>query len=313
MDGYPLLILLGPTASGKTKLAVRLAERFASEIISADSRQVFKGMDIGTGKDLDEYKIPSGNIPYHLIDIKRAGEHYNVNEFKDDFYEVFEKLTDRQILPILCGGTGMYIHSILQNQEYTAIPVNEKLREELMLSTLSDLEDKLAAYPIAFTGHADHSSRKRLIRAIEIANYLTYNKLPIVTRMQIRPLVIGLDPGRELRRKNVSERLNIRLDNGLVKEVEGLLENGVSDEMLTFYGMEYKFVAAYIRKEMTLPELQEKLTIAICQFAKRQMTFFRKMEKDGVEINWFDTYMDDNLLFNSILDICLRYKKTFAS
>ncbi|MGY4384211.1 tRNA dimethylallyltransferase [Pedobacter sp. UYP24] len=311
MTGHPLLILLGPTASGKTKLAVRLAERLTAEIISVDSRQVFKGMDIGTGKDLEEYKTSSGSIPYHLIDIKQAGEHYNVNEFKDDFYQVFERLTDHHILPILCGGTGMYIHSLLQNQEYTAVPVNEMLREELMVLSIPELEDKLADYPVAFTGHVDHSSRKRIIRAIEIANYMVNNKLPEVIRMPLRPLVIGLDPGRELRRQNVSERLNIRLKNGLIEEVEGLLKNGVSNDMLTFYGLEYKFVASYIRKGMSLDELQENLTVAICQFAKRQMTFFRKMEKDGVEIKWFNTNVDDNLLFNSVLEHFLIYSKTF--
>lgn len=308
--GYPLLIILGPTASGKTKLAVRLAEALHGEIISADSRQVFRGMDIGTGKDLEEYRTASGAIvPYHLIDIREAGEQYNVNAFKDDFHKVFERLSKEKILPILCGGTGMYIHSLLQNQEYTAVPVNKDLRAELMEHSTDELKFKLASYPVAYTGHADHSSHKRLIRAVEVADYLSYNDLPLETRLSISPLVIGLDPGRELRRSNISARLKIRLERGLIEEVEGLLQQGVSNEMLTFYGLEYKFVSAYLRKELSRAELEEQLTTAICQFAKRQMTFFRKMEKDGVAINWFDTDVNGNLLFDSILSLFEVYRR----
>ncbi|MHA4895153.1 tRNA (adenosine(37)-N6)-dimethylallyltransferase MiaA [Pedobacter sp. PWIIR3] len=313
MEAQPLVIILGPTASGKTKLAVKLAAAVGGEIISADSRQVFRGMDIGTGKDLEEYNAPSGLIPYHLIDIKQAGDHYNVNEFKEDFYEVFATLVKQQQLPILCGGTGMYIHALLQHQPYTAVPVNQALRNDLMILDDEQLLDKLAFYPVAFTGHADRTSKKRLIRAIEVADYLMSNQLPEVSRIPIRALIIGLDPGRELRRKNVSERLNIRLENGLIEEVERLLKNGVSDEMLTFYGLEYKFVASYIRMEITMDQLKERLTIAICQFAKRQMTFFRKMEKDGVEINWFDTNANDKLLFDNVLSLYLSYRKTFKN
>lgn len=309
MEKSPLIILLGPTASGKTKLAVNLADRLNGEIISADSRQVFRGMDIGTGKDLKEYQIGNKHIPYHLIDIKDAGDNYNVNEFKEDFYRAFQDITAHGRMPILCGGTGMYIHSILQNQEYTAIPVNAPLRAALIGKDTNELRQLLAGFPVAFTGHADQSSHKRLIRAIEIAVYLSDNELHAVARPAFIPLVIGLDPGRDLRRKNVSERLVQRLQNGLIAEVETLLKNGVSDEMLTFYGLEYKYVAAYLRREVDLAELQELLTIAICQFAKRQMTFFRKMEKDGVEINWYDTNVDFNLLTNSLLN---KVKGTFA-
>ncbi len=302
MEVPPLLIILGPTASGKTKLAVNLAVQLNAEIISADSRQVFKGMDIGTGKDLNEYERNGVQVPYHLIDIKRAGEQYNVNEFKEDFYRAFLSITDRGKLPILCGGTGMYIHSILQNQEYTAIPVNERIRDGLAGKDVEELRSVLDGYPVAFTIHADRSSRKRMVRAIEIADYLSHNDVPVVPKPEFKPLIFGLDPGRTLRRTNVTERLVMRLEDGLIEEVQQLLRNGVSDAMLTFYGLEYKFVASYLRNEIDYSALKELLTIAICQFAKRQMTFFRKMEKDGVQIHWLDTNEGLNKLTNSVLE-----------
>ena len=297
----PLLIVLGPTASGKTRLAVSLADKLGAEIISADSRQVFKGMDIGTGKDLKEYHINGKYIPHHLIDIKEAGEKYNVNEFKEDFYTVFDKLTDEGVLPILCGGTGMYIHSLLQNQEYTSIPNNLKIREALSVCSIEQLRDKLNTYPSDFTKHADLSSHKRLIRAIEVADFLMHNKLETVERKEISATIIGLDPERSLRRANVMARLESRIQQGLIDEVAGLKANGLSDEMLTYYGLEYKFVGAYLNGEYGLDELKERLGIAICQFAKRQMTFFRKMEKDGVSIQWFNPDTEYNELFVNVL------------
>nr|WP_068892399.1 tRNA (adenosine(37)-N6)-dimethylallyltransferase MiaA [Pedobacter panaciterrae] len=288
MHQNPLLIVLGPTASGKTKLAVRLAEALNGEVISADSRQIFKGMDIGTGKDLSEYTINGKAIPYHLIDIKQAGERYNVNEFKEDFFTLFQKLTNQKILPILCGGTGMYIHSILQNHEYTAIPVNNELRDTLNQLNIESLRGRLSSYPSDFTKQADHSSHKRMIRAIEIAEYLVHNDLPLIERPEIDPLVIGLTSDVELRRQKVITRLELRLNEGMIDEVRRLISEGVTKEDLVFYGLEYKFIAAYLFDELTYSELKEKLAIAICQFAKRQMTFFRKMEKDGIKINWFN-------------------------
>ncbi|MEJ5961741.1 tRNA (adenosine(37)-N6)-dimethylallyltransferase MiaA [Pedobacter immunditicola] len=282
------MIILGPTASGKTKLAVSVAAALNGEIISADSRQVFKGMDIGTGKDLDEYKINGKLIPYHLIDHKEPGMRYQVNAFKVDFYKVFESITARHKLPVLCGGTGMYIHSLLQNHEYTAIPVNETLREKLMPFELSGLQTILKEYPPHLWHHADQSTHKRLIRAIEIAEYLKHNKLETLPKINFKPLIIGLKSGVESRRTRIRERLEQRLKDGLVEEVQQLLANGVSKEMLVFYGLEYKFVVAYLSGELNYPDFKERLFTAICQFAKRQMTFFRKMEKDGIEIHWFD-------------------------
>lgn len=294
MQGSDLLIILGPTASGKTKLAVKIASEFGGEIISADSRQIFKGMDIGTGKDLTEYQINGNQIPYHLIDIKNAGEKYNVNLFKEDFYDSLKSIKQHNALPILCGGTGMYIHSVLQKHELTAIPIAEDLRVELLLKSKDFLINLLNTYPQELRQNADYSSSKRLIRAIEIAQYLKNNDLVKSDRLEINPFVIGLENEIEIRRKNILNRLNIRLKTGLIEEVEGLIKKGISIDMLNFYGLEYKFIAAYLTNQIDLKTLKERLGTAICQFAKRQMTFFRKMEKDGVKINWLNA--NDELL-----------------
>ncbi|SHE83491.1 tRNA (adenosine(37)-N6)-dimethylallyltransferase MiaA [Pedobacter caeni] len=305
---HPLLVVLGPTASGKTKLAVRLADALQGELISADSRQVFKDMDIGTGKDLEEYQINGKQIPYHLINIREAGGKYNVNEFKEDFYQIFETLTAKKILPILCGGTGMYMHSIFQDHEYTAIPVNEALRAELRLKDIEGLRTLLKTYPPELTRHADLSSFKRLIRAIEIAEYLSHHELVAVKRPSIQPFVVGLTSEVGLRRKKILRRLDDRLKEGMVEEVKGLLEKGVDPEVLTFYGLEYKFIVAYLSGTLNEAELKLQLGTAICQFAKRQMTFFRKMEKDGVDIHWFDTDQDPDQLFAQVLDAYMQHK-----
>lgn len=297
----PLLVLLGATASGKTKLAVRLADALNGEIISADSRQVFRGMDIGTGKDLGEYEINGKRIPCHLIDIKEAGERYHVHAFKEDFYRAFEQIGNNGALPVLCGGTGMYIHSILQNHEYTAIPVDDALRNSLLTWDIGSLKQKLGKYPDELIAHADLSSHKRLIRAIEIAEYLSQHKLDVVYRPVIAPFVAGLSADVEHRRNRVIRRLNDRLNEGLIDEVRGLIDAGVPAEMLSFYGLEYKFVTAYIFGELSYDDLKERLAVAICQFAKRQMTFFRKMEKDGVKINWFNIEDGASALFERVL------------
>lgn len=305
------MVILGPTASGKTKLAVSLASQLNAEIISADSRQVFRDMDIGTGKDLQEYHIQGKDIPYHLINIRAAGDNYNVNEFKDEFYRIFERLQAEQRLSILCGGTGMYIHSLLQHQPYTAIPVNQPLRDSLPQQDINALRVLLASYPAEFTLHADLSSAKRLVRAIEIASYLSAHTLVEEIRPEIHPLVIGLTTELPLRRERIFKRLNERFEEGLIAEVEGLLAKGVSREMLTFYGLEYKFITGYLFKEHSLQELKDKLYIAICQFAKRQMTFFRKMEKDGVKIHWFSTELGEEGLKKDILRLYQDFSSGF--
>lgn len=309
MDKNPLLIILGPTASGKTKLAVRAAGAFDGEVISADSRQVFKGMDIGTGKDLAEYTLKNKTIPHHLINILEAGQQYNVNAFKDDFYTVFTKLTAANKLPVLCGGTGMYIHSLLQNQSYTAIPVNMELRESLPAHDIDALRNLLGKYPPSATAHADLSSAKRMVRAIEIADYLQYHTFTAEVRPALNPLIIGLSSEVGQRRSRILKRLNERFEEGLIEEVAGLLKQGISADVLIFYGLEYKFVTSYLQNELSLPELKEKLYIAICQFAKRQMTFFRKMEKDGVVINWLDSALGTDELQEQLTKLYLGYYK----
>lgn len=308
LEKNPLLIILGPTASGKTKLAVSVADILDGEIISADSRQVFKDMDLGTGKDLHEYQIGEKLIPYHLINIREAGESYNVNSFKDDFYQIFEHLNQQHKVPVLCGGTGMYMHSILQNHQYTAVPVNEELRTSLSAFDIDALRKVLAGYPAALTAHADLSSAKRLVRAIEIAAYLQQHTLAAENRPLLNPLVIGLGGEVDSRRERIYQRLNERFDNGLIAEVEGLLARGVSAEKLIFYGLEYKFITEYLQNKLTLPDLKEKLYIAIRQFAKRQMTFFRKMEKDGIMINWLDSSSGTAQLTQEVIKL---YKESF--
>ena len=301
METNTLLIILGATASGKTKLAVRIADKLNGEIISADSRQVFKKMDIGTGKDLAEYDIGGIEIPYHLINILEPGDKYNVDAFKNDFFNAYTSISEKGKLPILCGGTGMYIHSILQNQYYTAVPVNSILRIQLDILTKDELITQLKKYPEELSKHVDLSSKKRLIRALEIAEYLSHNKLEQIVRPKIKPLIFGLKNQVELTRRNIIERLNLRLENGLIDEVRDLIASGVRSEILTFYGLEYKFIIAHLSGELTFDELKLKLGIAICQFAKRQNTFFRKMEKDGVFINWLDASLPTNLLEQEIL------------
>jgi tRNA dimethylallyltransferase len=301
MDKNPLLIILGPTASGKTRLAVHTCLQLNGEIISADSRQVFTGMDIGTGKDLNEYTVDSQTVPYHLINIMEAGEQYNVNAFKEDFYAVFEKLTAAKKLPVICGGTGMYIHSLLQNQQYTAVPVNQAFRDSLPAYDIEQLRSLLGRYPSKNTAHADLTSAKRLVRAIEIAEYLQDHTLEEEAYPVLNPLIIGLTGSVEKRRDRILKRLTARFNEGLIDEIEGLLSRGVRPEMLLFYGLEYKFVTAYLQNEMSFPELQEKLYISICQFAKRQMTFFRKMEKDGVVINWMDADQPAEVLRKEVI------------
>lgn len=283
-----MLIIIGPTASGKTQLAVQLASQQNGEIISADSRQVYRGMDIGTGKDLAEYTLNGQTIPYHLIDIVDAGDDYNVFRYQQDFDRAVQAVLGRGKTPIVCGGSGLYIEAALRSTAMFTIATDAELRAELEPLTDNELRQWFDRNPSPYSPLADTSTRKRLIRAIEIGQYL--NKHPNARPAPRPPLppyrVIGLDPPVALRRERISRRLQNRLKGGLIEEVQGLLSQGISPEKLIFYGLEYKFVTEYLQGQLTYSVLFTKLETAIHQFAKRQMTFFRKMERDGMEVEW---------------------------
>lgn len=279
---FELITILGPTASGKTSLAVALAEHVGGEIISADSRQIYQGMDIGTGKDLSEY----GDIPYHLIDILDAGQIYGVGQFQKDFHRVFQDIKTRKKIPILCGGTGLYIQSVLQNFEFTSVPRNPKLREAIEGKTIDELRKDFRNLPLHASFEADTSTHKRLVRAIEIAKWLETHSLEKNTIKAPKSLTFGIHPTLDVRRANISARLRSRFEEGLVEEVKQLMAGGVSKEMLIFYGLEYKFITQYLQGDFDYKTCFQRLEIAIHQFAKRQMTYFRKMEKDGLSIHW---------------------------
>lgn len=286
---YNIIVLLGPTASGKTRLAAHVAALLDTEIISADSRQVYRNMNIGTGKDLDEYVVGNKQIPFHLIDLVDAGSDYHLNAYINDFKIAFESITSKNKTPLICGGTGLYINAVLNGFEYTGVPVDDKLRAELKSKALYELEEIFFKLNItSYHEVVDTSTQKRLIRGIEIATWLNSNKNKPATIPKLKPLILGLTSERESRRNRIEQRLKHRLQNGLIEEVQLLLKNGVTAEKLIFYGLEYKFVIQYLQKEIAYDYLVEHLTIAIQQFAKRQMTYFRKMEREGLKINWID-------------------------
>ncbi|MEN8229709.1 MAG: tRNA (adenosine(37)-N6)-dimethylallyltransferase MiaA [Bacteroidota bacterium] len=285
--GVDLVTVLGHTAAGKTAFAAQLASRLGGEIISADSRQVYRGMDIGTGKDYDDYLVNDERIPAHLIDILDAGYEYNVYLFKQDFYRVYTDITDRELVPVLCGGSGLYLESVLRNYQLIQVPLNTELREELENKNSQELEEILKLHG-PLHNVTDTSNRKRIIRAIEIAIYQSaLPEDPLEERVLI-PLVLGIKYDRLIRRKRITERLKSRLNNGMVEEVESLIQQGVSAEKLDYYGLEYRYLSRYILKEFSYEEMFVKLNTAIHQFAKRQMTYFRGMERRGVEIHWLE-------------------------
>lgn len=282
-----LLTIIGPTASGKTSLATALAYELDSEIISGDSRQVYCGMDIGTGKDLGDYVVNGKHIPYHLIDIVEPGYKYNVFEYQRDFLKAYEDIRRRGKLPILCGGTGMYVESVLKGYRLLPVPENPALRERLSGQSLEQLTAILATYK-KLHNTTDVDTAKRAIRAIEIEEY--YKQVPVQEREfpHLQSLIIGVSIDRELRRQKISERLRQRLDAGMVDEVKDLLERGIAPEDLIYYGLEYKYLTLYIIGQMSYDEMVHGLEIAIHQFAKRQMTWFRGMERRGFHIHWID-------------------------
>lgn len=287
MEKYDLITILGPTASGKTPLAAALAYKLDTEIISGDSRQIYRRMDLGTGKDLGDYTVNGRLIPYHLIDIVEPGYKYNVFKYQHDFLNAYKEVTLKGKLPILCGGTGMYLESVLKGYKLLPVPENPGLRASLADKSLEELTRLLSAYK-KLHNSTDVDTVKRAIRAIEIEEY--YKQQPPEYRdfPQIQSLIIGVDIDRELRREKISRRLKQRLDEGMVDEVKALLDSGIPSEDLIYYGLEYKYLTLYAIGELSFDEMFNQLETAIHQFAKRQMTWFRGMERRGFTIHWLD-------------------------
>ena len=286
-----MLAVVGPTASGKTSLAVDVALAVpGAEVVSADSRQVYRGMDIGTGKDLAEYERDGIVVPSHLLDIVDAGEKYNLFEFQRDFLSAYNDIKERGAFPVMCGGSGLYVESVLKGYKLLPVPENPQLREELEKKSLEELTALLSTYK-TLHNNTDTDTKKRAIRAIEIEEY--YRTCPAEERYfpEINCLTIGVSVDREVRRDRITRRLHERLENGMVDEVRGLLEKGVTTEQLMYYGLEYKYLTQYIVGELSYNDMVRGLEIAIHQFAKRQMTWFRGMEKRGVHIHWIDAML----------------------
>ena len=288
--GKRMITILGPTASGKTDLAAHLAAQLNAEIISADSRQVYRGMDIGTGKDLADYTVEGHAIPYHLIDICEPGTKYNLFRYQQDFLDSYEDIRSRGVLPILCGGTGLYIEAVLKGYSLSPVPQNPELRKELDEKSLEELTAMLVELKkknhSIMHNKTDVDSCQRAIRAIEIEAYNLTKPTEERQCPPIESLIIGVDIDREARRKKITNRLKARLEEGMVGEIEGLLKQGISAEDLIYYGLEYKFVTEYLIGKLSYNEMFRQLEIAIHQFAKRQMTWFRGMERRGFTIHW---------------------------
>ena len=317
---HSMITILGPTASGKTSLAAALAAKLdgmdasmwggvthGAEIISADSRQVYRGMDIGTGKDLADYTVNGKQIPYHLIDICDAGTKYNLFQYQQDFYDAYQDILHRGALPILCGGTGLYIESVLKGYHLSPVPQNPELREELDGKSLDELTILLTKLK-AKTGSNMHNrtdvdTAQRAIRAIEIETYNLEHPMPARELPSVDSLIIGVSIDRESRREKITRRLRQRLEEGMVDEIKGLLDSGIPAENLIYYGLEYKFITEYVIGKMSYDEMFRKLEIAIHQFAKRQMTWFRGMERRGFTIYWIDALQPMEYKVEKILSL----------
>lgn len=283
-----MITILGPTASGKTPVAAQLAAEIGGEIISADSRQVYRRMDIGTGKDLADY----GEVPYHLIDICEPGTKYNLFQYQQDFFDVYQDIQSRGAVPILCGGTGLYIEAVLKGYKLSPVPQNPELRNSLEGKTLEELTKMLVELKAQngsnMHNKTDVDSCQRAVRAIEIETYNLEHPVPLRELPPVDSILIGIDIDRELRRQKITRRLKVRLDEGMIDEVKRLLDEGIPADDLIYYGLEYKFVTEYLIGKCTYDEMFTRLEIAIHQFAKRQMTWFRGMERRGFKINWID-------------------------
>jgi tRNA dimethylallyltransferase len=284
---YDLLVITGPTASGKTSLAVVLAAHLGGEIVSADSRQVYRGMNLGTGKDYNEYLIEGKQIPYHLIDVADPGYKYNLFEYQRDFKKVYFDLKKRNIFPVVCGGSGMYIDSVIRGYKMFEVPPDSGLRVRLEKKSMEELIEILKTYK-NLHNITDTDNKKRLIRAIEIAHCNSFKSQKQTEFPTLKSLIIGVMADRNERRRRITERLKQRLNAGMVDEVKKLLEKGISKETLVYYGLEYKFISLFLAGRMGYEKMVKELEIAIHQFAKRQMTWFRGMERKGILIHWID-------------------------
>ena len=301
-----LITITGPTASGKTPFAVELANKTNGEIISGDSRQVYRLMDIGTGKDLNEYTIRDKTIQHHLIDIKEPGEKYTLYDFQKDFHLAYQDILSRNKTPILCGGTGLYIESVLKGYELKEVPKNQKLRDSLQDKTLDELTIILSGYK-TLHNTTDVDNKKRAIRAIEIALFQEEQKTTTQSYEAVDSLIIGVSIDRESRRHKISSRLKARIDEGMIDEVKKILSGGVAPEDLIYYGLEYKFVTLHVMGQISYQEMYNKLEIAIHQFAKRQMTWFRGMERRGLKINWIDALLPMEEKVNRAMQLISEY------
>lgn len=310
MPNYDLITILGPTASGKTALAVALANELDTEIISADSRQLYRGMDLGTGKDLAEYNIDGKQIPYHLIDIVEPGYKYNVFEYQQDFLKAYEEIRSRGKRPILCGGTGMYLESVLKGYKLIPVPENPDLRNRLADKSLEELTEMLGRYK-TLHNKTDVDTVKRAIRAIEIEEYYATNELSQREFPPLSSLIIGTYIDREVRRASISRRLKQRLEEGMVTEVESLLQKGLTADDLIYYGLEYKYLTLYVTGQLSYEEMYSQLEVAIHQFAKRQMTWFRGMERKGFIIHWVNAEWEMKDKVNFIREKIEEQHKTF--
>jgi len=297
-----LICILGPTATGKTSLAANLAALIKGEVISADSRQVYRGMDIGTGKDIEDYMVGEVSVPYHLIDIKDPGYEYNVYEFQNDFIKAYNKIQDNDSIPILCGGSGMYLDSILRAYEMRKANINPELRKELENKPDSELI-KLLAERVPLHNTSDTSSRERLVRALEISFAEEDNLKKLKFLQSLNSVNFGLLYERQVLRQRITDRLQQRIDRGMLNEIENLLKKGISKEELTFYGLEYRYLTLHVTGDISFTEMFDQLNTAIHQFAKRQMTWYRRMEKKGVHIHWIDGQLDMSEKLSLILNV----------
>ncbi len=299
---YNMLTILGPTAGGKTSVATQMASILDGEVISADSRQVYRNMDLGTGKDLEDYIVEGNQIPFHIIDVVDPGYKYNVYEYQKDFVKAFDDITNRKKFPVLCGGSGMYLEAVLKGYKLINVPNNEKLRKELESKSDDELIKLLGSFK-ELHNKSDIDTRKRMVRALEIELY--YENHPEIDHYfpKINSLIIGVKYDRDSRRKRITQRLKQRLENGMIDEVKKILDDGVSAEDLIYYGLEYKFLTQHIIGELSYDEMFRGLETAIHQFAKRQMTWFRGMERKGFKIYWLDGYAPMNEKKDRILNL----------